>query len=812
MDMTSLIYLIENNFWYEQLFIYSATSLLNYTFKKINDRFAKKDIAWQLMHCLQGAHSKTCEQLKWECNNDAYIDISKELINHKTDICNKSTIVNIFTNAVGHEVNFDDIECWISNFEIELASKEHEHLREFIKLKLLIKENSIPYIERKYIEKFQQPAFPKGNILLSLCQLYIPNEYKLNGSERTFDDLMELLKAFISGNIDSFLCNKNKTFYKDMNTLFVFGHQCTGKSTLVSKILYDHYLKSQVTTNKIHVVNFNDRNFRKSNLTPREIADYLLIDVESFKDAVLIIDGLDESGWSGTVASDKIEQLINDLREYKCKLIITSRPNFLYSTEIKNSIDINLAPFSLNQAKVWLDFYKEFDPSFENELIFQQISSLSIDIRNIILIPYIFHICVIHNIKLNQITELARLYDVIFCGDDAEFLTTRYNSKYRNTPKEWITYQKMITKISQYILFEENKQISATILDEMIEDHINSNKITSEFLLYRKDDKHYAFVHDSIPCYFVAKHLYDIFVTDHEKCDFNSLIELMSYFYQNGFVIPISITFFIEYFSRTGMHIEADDAIMFLKSFLAKKFDDKLTMNSNLQKIQEYYYSIFINTIKLTFATISPKIGFLKSFNFFENLEHDELKQFVEYTKLGDESLDYIKICSFSNTNLNGIKLKGVDLRGKMLRNCTIQNGNMNGANLSGAYFISADLSLSCFENANCKNTDFTDSLLFKCSFKNARLNGANFTNANLNYADLRGAQLNKCKFNGASLIGAKIYARQLRDIFDFDIEYIRENKMEIYCEDCLIPDEILEDEYRRQRPVNYALNYNKKN
>ena len=135
----------------------------------------------------------------------------------------------------------------------------------------------------------------------------------------------------------------------------------------------------------------------------------------------------------------------------------------------------------------------------------------------------------------------------------------------------------------------------------------------------------------------------------------------------------------------------------------------------------------------------------------------------------------------------------------------------MYGANLSGAYFIDSDLSLACFDNANCKNTDFTGSLLFKCSFKNTRLNGANFTNANLDYADLRGAQLNKCKFNGASLKGAKILVYQLRDIFDFDIEYIRDNKIKIYCDDCLIPDELLEDEYRKQRPVNYALNYHKK-
>ena len=47
MDMSSLFSLIENNFLYEQFFVYSGTSLLNYTFKKLNDRLTKKDITWQ---------------------------------------------------------------------------------------------------------------------------------------------------------------------------------------------------------------------------------------------------------------------------------------------------------------------------------------------------------------------------------------------------------------------------------------------------------------------------------------------------------------------------------------------------------------------------------------------------------------------------------------------------------------------------------------------------------------------------------------------------------------------------------------------
>ena len=605
MNMSTLFSLIQNNFLYEQIFVYSTTTLMNYTFKKLNDRLTKKDIIWELMHCLQGAHSRTCKQLNWEYDPNVYINISKELINNKTILFNESTIINIFTNGVGHEICFDDIECWLNNFEIELAAKEHEHLREFIKLKLLIKDNAIPYIERKYIEKFQEPAFPKGNKLLSLYQIYIPNEYKLNGREGTYNDLIELINSFISDDVDSFLHDKNIPFCKNVNTLFIFGHQCTGKSTLVSKILYEHYMKSPITSKEIHVINFSDRNFRKSDLTPREIADYLSIDVEQFRNAVLVIDGLDESEWSDVAAFDKIEQLINDLLEYRCKLVITSRPNSLYSSQIKNAIDITLAPFSLGQAKESLNFYKEFITDLDVDSILQQIDSLSTDVRNIILIPYVLHICVVHRIQLNRITELARLYDIIFSNSDAEFLTTQYNSKQRYTPSEQKAHHKIITEISQHVLLEQNKTISVNIVNKILrKNSVNSNKITSEFLLYRKDGENYAFIHDSIPCYFVAKYLYNLFVAGCETNNFNELIDIMIRFYKNNFVIHAALTFFVEYFSRTSICVKAEVAVEFLVLFLSKKFNNYLTLNSDLTEIKNITI-VFLSTVLNWFLLLS---------------------------------------------------------------------------------------------------------------------------------------------------------------------------------------------------------------
>lgn len=808
MDVVNLLSLIENNFWIQQFFSNSITLLLEYTFKKFKETTNKKDLSWQLLHCLQTAHYNTCNQLNWEYNPDAYIQVSKNILTSNINICDESNLANIFSTAVGHPINASDARCWLNNFQMQLTSKEHEHLWEFIKLKLLFGRNEISDIKKRYLEKFQQIVFSNDNSTLFLYQLYIPNNYSLYNGECFRNDLIDLIDAFIYGNFDHWSKKEGINCSDEINALFIFGHQCTGKSTLISKIIYDHYFNNEINSKQIHVVSFSDRSFKNNNLTPHDICKYLSLKTHCLTDAILIIDGLDESEWSSAVASDKLEYLINDLKEYNCKLIVTSRPNYFYTIDIKDTLDIHLNPFSVEQASEWLKIYNQYDPSCNIEIVTQQINELLPDIRKVILIPYVLYTCVINNIQFNHITEIARLYDIVFSNDGAQFLTTPYNSKARNIQKALIKYEKVITEISKYMLCTTDNLIPTIFIDELLEKNsIHSNKITSEFLLYRKDDDNYAFMHNSIPSYFIAKNMYNLCISSCINNNYDELIIELNYFCKNDIIIHSSIIDFIEYFVRTNRNKEAIPIIEVLKIFLSGQFNDKLVFKADLIKIHKYYYLFFANIVRLVFAYISQHLNPFESLDFFDLLSKEEKEQFISYTKLGQGSLDCIRICSFLNKNLDCINLQGVNLRGKLMKCTSIKHANFKSSNLSGAYFIESDCSLCCFDDANCKNIDFTNSVLFGCSFKNSRLNGANFTNANLDNADLRGAQLNKCKFNGASVKGAKIYAEQLRSIFDFDIDYIRKNKIEVYLGECLIPDDLLENEYQKQRPVSYVLN-----
>lgn len=274
MDLSMFFSFIESNFWAQQIFTYSATALLDYSFAKLIDKSRKKDLSWQLLHCLQNAHCATCSQLNWEYDPNTFFEVSKKIICNNVDVCSETKLVNVFASAIEHPISINDVKVWINNFEIELASKEHEHLREFIKLKLLIKEGSISDIQRRYAERFEQTVFSDNNSTLSLYQLYIPNEYSLNDEDCAYDDLLQLIDSFINNQIEGWLTEKGIRYSNKINALFIFGHQCMGKSTLISKIIYDHYLRNELNSKEIYVVNFSDRSFRSRELTPRDICEY----------------------------------------------------------------------------------------------------------------------------------------------------------------------------------------------------------------------------------------------------------------------------------------------------------------------------------------------------------------------------------------------------------------------------------------------------------------------------------------------------------------------------------------------------------
>ena len=807
MDFSALMTFFQTNFFANFIATQMSTSIFNYTFASLKKKFIKYDVSWQLLDCIENAHRDTCENLDWEYNPDAFLNsFLLSLKEAETqNLFSEMSLASAFINAMGHPVGSIEIKCWENCFLSQLSSEKYTQLREFIKLKLFVDSKSIPELQKRYIERLKQPQVSNDDRFLTLEDLYIPNKYKIGNSGQVYDDLFELINNFREGTVDNWLAQKGIRPTSKVYALFIYGYQCTGKTTLISKIISDYYLDQYSPETHLHMVSFGDRVLRNKELSIQSICEYLSIGTNQLLNSLLLIDGLDETNYSSSATLIQVEDLLNDLQELNCRPIITSRPNILFTNELLFALDIYLQPFSSSQAIEWINIYKTLFVTCDTTKVEKQISALSQKIQEVILIPYIFRTCIVHNIAMDQITELAKLYDLLFDGHNAEFFRTYYNSRQKFRAKEWEALQALITKMSiEYFKTNDNTISLLDFSDDIEEQQLS--KISAEFFLLQKDSNRYTFIHDSIPNYFVAKRLYEaVALTDDEK-KFKELASTLNAITGNNLAIPVSITDYIEYFVRKNHFLPTDMPIKYLKSFLNKELDSEFIIMADLDGIQRHYYQKFVSILRLVFAFIAPHTTVFSLFDLFSALSAEEKECFIKYSKLGDAALDCLRITNFSNQVLNGINLSGTNFKGKSITFTKMQNALLKNCNLSGAYLLDSDFTQSVFDNSHCHNADFSNSILVGCSFKNTRLSGADFSNANLINADFRGAKVNKCKFGGANLLYAKISAEQLLQLQDFDIPFIKENNIEVYSAGRLVSGELLDEIFKHQRPVAYSF------
>ena len=390
---------------------YAATETLDVILEHFRDKESKHDLSWQLLDSLSKAHELTCDELHWEYDSDSFLTSYVNFIFQSHNILSTDILAGVFSQVIGYPVNNEEIERWISNFVKQLVKREHEELREYIKLQTMKTGEKSNDIKRAYLRRFKEERFTIGDIWFKLSDLYLPNNYKINGEGPAYDDLLEIVNSYMRGNIDSYLLNKGIQLYYSPNILFVIAYQCTGKSTLISKILYDIPYEEYIFSPRIFVVSFSEKSMKDKGLDINEICKYLDIRREELTDAVLFIDGLDDSNYSSSKAIDALEDLIDDSQELNCRIIVMSRPISMFSDTLKGSLAIHLQPFSFDQAIQWVDQYSEIINTTE---ITEQIRSLSPSVKEVILIPYILYFCILHNIEINKISELAKLYDLLF--------------------------------------------------------------------------------------------------------------------------------------------------------------------------------------------------------------------------------------------------------------------------------------------------------------------------------------------------------------------------------------------------------------
>ena len=689
----------------------------------------------------------------------------------------------------------------------------HRDLKDPIRERILTFEKKRrTHTEKWYLEWIDTVQFSKNISSKTLIETYVPNEYFIVPGDNR-DDLLQMVNDFMQGSFVDYVGKSGINSVSNaekISTLIIKAAQCCGKTSLIAKLLYDYSIEG-LHTYKLFIANFRDRNNKRKSLSIDYFCNLFDVDELQFTDSVLILDSIEESELPVGEIQDTIETLSSYLGKLGCRLIVTCRSNLVDMSDLNGCLEVHLCPFSIRKIGEW---FGKCDFKTNTEYITMLINTIRNKYNQVICFPYIIKICIEKALDIDSIHDIGTLYDKAFLTD-ADLLFSRYDPQsIRLTSNQIKAVRRCILDVSKECVYSDssNHSISKQKLEkihESIKDDVDFNTFVSLFFLNRDGDE-FFFLHESIMEFFVAKSIYDRFVNvkSTENC---KIADFIKEYVKRGALLSRNIFDFISYFSKNEHLILNDEALGFIKGFLAGRYEEYLSITGNYDSLKKFHYACFVFVINIATAIIVSGMNNHEEFDLWTHLCSEEQKNAIESSKLGNADMGLMAVYCLSNLSLNGYNFYQFDFTKGRSRNKKIYNSNLRDTNLKkaimhGVYLIKTDMTNSSFEGARCANMEVHDSVFRECDFRDANLCGTQFYSSDLSYADLRGAKLKKTKFSGTILIGVKINVEQLRELVDFLPEDIRRNRIKIFKDERLLSDDQIDAEFAIQRPVAYQM------
>ena len=469
--------------------------------------------------------------------------------------------VIVWTNSVLEAMLYNNYKDLLYiYFNIDLSCEEN--------LKINNEKPNLPSIVNddynEYIDNYQKKMFWGISLKTSLENLYVWNSYSIGESSVEYDDLENLINAFLNDTIDEFLDEKNVYQYGSINTIFFKGYPGCGKTSLITKIA-SLYEKDFYTKCKIYFINM--ARFPYDNLSVENIVNKLNISKMQLKGSVLIIDSLDEALKSVKNIQESMEDLLYDLYDLGCKNIITCRSNLIEVNLLRNCLCVTILAFGKIEVKRWLDNFYAVNSDFKINEWNRRINNVDDIISKMIFTPLILYICVVQNIEIDNIKSIGQLYDILFDISHGEVAVTNHRKRANLKKGEWLSLRNSVTEIS--IKMYRNGMLT--------KHDIQNNSFETKYLekyfgldFYIKQEVYeIKFVHASIWQYFVAERLYYIISSfNQHRCQEKTMDELSKIFTLNK-KLDNMILLFLEYF-------------MMRDSWKANKVDDYINLLINV--------------------------------------------------------------------------------------------------------------------------------------------------------------------------------------------------------------------------------------
>ena len=536
-----------------------------------------------------------------------------------------------------------------------------------------------------------------------------------------------------------------------------------GKSTLMSKLAHNYIQNRHLYGfEKVFFVKLGDLSANTNNPL-KSISSILKVnDLQDFNDSLLLLDAYDELQNVNNDVHQFFDTLVKKISKYHCKVIVTSRLNYLNLSRIEEeTTTVELLSFNEDLRKRWLDKYGNKIKSYD-----YLTSGLEKEENNLMGIPIVLYFIAYSDLNVSDCSNKYDLYQKLFglaAIRERVYGYDIHKPLYENAES---LYQLMLNIALHIFQRNTDLMIDKSTVEQLLETSLMQDDLKDTLLKYcgiasyfnSKGDGIFEYIHKSIYEFFLSIKIYNevtsiVKTYGNDTDNISERISDISNLLLSAKLTDQTLEFIFEQMEADQAKLSqmASNATDFVYEFL-KLGPMTIPQNSsqkdqNLPDILTQIKNLFFNIWKIYNRLILLTNKDQLADWFYDENKKTLLCEFLRLSCYRGIELEHIHLKS---AKLNSADLSNADLRGAHLIGAHLNGAHLNGAHLNGAYLIGTHL-----RNADLSNAHLNDAHLNDAHLNDAHLNDAHLIGAHLNGADLRGAHLIGADLSNAHLNGA---------------------------------------------------------
>ena len=411
---------------------------------------------------------------------------------------------------------------------------------------------------RKTIESFsklfEEPLiFEEKENTKRLKDVFVWPEYRSSLLEYEQDDLREIISEFSKGNLKIFLHSKGipkLKIDKDYNLLVILGMGGMGKSSLLKKLAYD-MIHNEISLDVNNVfLKFSSVECKYNNLL-ENIMSYLDINKKILRNSLVILDAFDEFVLKDIEKQKMLELFCHEIQLLNCRVVITSRENYIDTGSLQNTFVIKLLTFNIEKRKEWLNKYNKDLPLQVIEDVCSFHDENDLYGEEFIGIPIILYMVASNCIRISDYSTRYEFYNALF-GLNGIWYKRMYDVSHPAILTRHDVMFSFILNISEVMFKKNEMSLHYEEINHVIESSISQEEVEyfqnwyGIITYFRKNKlREIEFAHKSIFEFYIAYRIYNQLVRVVQEKDEAKKSQMLQCIF-NKSIVTMEMLYFLD--------------------------------------------------------------------------------------------------------------------------------------------------------------------------------------------------------------------------------------------------------------------------